>query len=394
MAILAITLVGFTPMYAGSLGINPGDYLNPDGSVSVGLLPNVGLGSAAVDPLASNDLGITGTNFKQRNYFTAGIVLNGGTVGASSTPGTSKGLPQVGAACAANCQGGISAAPAYASGIAAVYAPGNGAPEFALLGDSLASDKSNNSNFWYSLSTGTDTSAGCTSSCASLITIPVGIFDVTTVNTMLNTAGGQTSGGTLGTTDGSTAYAEISFLFDASGHSTVQPGDITYTETMLLVNGVTQRNILDGAGAGYASTLCGDNASVSAGTTCSYTVSDGSTPYSVTVGNEWNGAATVGTHSPVNETMVLDYQSFPVFSEYQSDALVSISILDTGNGTPGSADYSREILSGLTVDQGSVTLSGGSQFSDTPEPSTILMALGAFLATGIAGWNRHRRQAA
>src|ERR1700733_9864816 len=82
LAILTIALTGITSMYAGSLGINPGDYLNPDGSVSIGLMPTVD--------------GLTASGFAAGKLQNQTAILNGGTTS----------LPQTSTSCASNCQGG------------------------------------------------------------------------------------------------------------------------------------------------------------------------------------------------------------------------------------------------------------------------------------------------
>jgi hypothetical protein len=360
-------LTGFATTYAGSLGINPGDTLNPDGSVSIGLLPanpaNVngaepaantpGAGASPDGITVSGTLNGTNHNFQQRSYFNAVPILNGGNTStplpdfkASNTPCTT-----------GNCQ-------------QTVYTPASG-PTFNLLGDGIMGNEFtnlDNSNYWYSLSTGTGANS-------ATITIPVGIFGVTNVNTMLNTAGGNTTGGTLGSLLGDSAYASITFTFNSAADGS---GTADGTETLLLVNGVTQRNIMDGAGAGYANTLCGTNSSITG--SCSYNVTDpnNSSTYAVVVGNEWNSSANVGAATGDTSTMVLDYQDFPIFSEYQGAYLTSVSITDTG--TASGATFSREVLSGVTVDT----------ISSAPEPSTILMLLGGFGVIAVVSFRRRR----
>lgn len=334
LALLVMALTGFATMYAGPLGINPGDTLNPDGSVSVGLMANSGKPSGS--GLTTSIDGITGTNFMQGNNFGNASVLYGGQVSPL--------LPQTSTVCGANCQ-------------QTLFEP-TAAPEFNLLGDDSYADRANNTQMWISTSS---------AAAPGTITIPVGIFGVYSIATMLNTAAGITTGGTVcsnGTTGcaNTASYATISFEFNPTDPTGVAAGDVY--ETLALINGVTQRNILDGYNG--ASTL-----------SSSYLATDtnGAT-LTVQTGNVWTGSiSTAGTHAtspPVNTTMVLDDQIFPVLAAYQNDYLVSVTITDTG-----SSGTSNEILSAVTIDP-------------VPEPSTVLMFLTGFGAMGVARLRRKR----
>jgi hypothetical protein len=321
-------------MYAGSLGINPGDYLNPDGSVSVGLLPTAG---------SIND-GVTSTLFFSGNLNASTYISGGGTIGA---------LPQTSTSCASNCQGGLAGTPPYTPGTAKIFTPGS-APEFDLMGDSV---NTNSVQEWVSASSGTAT--------PSTITIPVGIFGVADLSTMLNTVGGLTTGGTICTSNNglnpltnctntdSYAYITLNFGTSANG-ATVQ------TETFALMNGVTQANILDGATAGTS------------GSTSDYNVTYLGQSYAVDTGQVFSTTISGGTNA--NDTLVLDAQEFPVFEQFQSLYLTSVSITDTGSTNPGTSNH--EVLSAVTV-------------TPTPEPSTLLL-LGAGL--GVIAVTRFRRK--
>lgn len=319
-------------MYAGSLGINPGDYLNPDGSVSIGLLPTSG---------SIND-GVTASGFGTSKLTSSTYISAGGTLS----------IPQTSTSCASNCQGGLTSTP-YTTGTATAFTPAS-APEFNLMGDSV---DTNSVQDWVSASSGTGSPA--------VLTIPVGIFGVADVSTMLNTIGGLTTGGTICTSNNglnagvgctnTDSYAYITLNFSATSG-----GPIVATETFALMNGVTQANILDGATAGTS------------GSTSDYNVTYLGQTYTVDTGQVFSSVISGGTNA--NDTLVLDSQEFPVFEPLQALDLASISVTDVGSANPGTSNH--EVLSAVTI-------------TPTPEPSTILL-LGAGLA--VIGVTRFPRK--
>lgn len=351
-------------MYAGSLGINPGDYLNPDGTVSIGLLANTGVPSGT--GLVSNPDGITGTNFTQTTYDANTSILYGSQVNVPQTGGP---------ACSANCQGGQ--ATVTPVGASTIFTPSS-APEFDLLGDGTFADRGVSDTAWISTGSGVN----------STLTIPVGIFGVNDVATLLNTTGGVMTGGTVcaGATVTATAntsctntrsYSYVTLEFNKTD-ATGATGTDLY-ETVSLVNGVTQRNILDGTCvSGSTGALCTGTGTL-ATAQANGLVTDPNTGVTYTIGaqNDFTGSVFGNIHSngaPNNSTMFLDAQLIPVFSEYTGDYLVSVTVTNTG--ASGGANYSEEVLSGLTV-------------TESPEPSTILMLLGGF---GVLGASRLRRK--
>jgi hypothetical protein len=318
-------------MYAGSLGINPGDYLNPDGSVSIGLLPTAG---------SIND-GVTASGFITGTLTGSAIIINSGGGGSAS-------LPQTSTSCASNCQGGITAAPPYTPNTATIFKPAS-APEFDLLGDAI---DTNSVQAWLAPN----------NSATNTLTIPVGIFGVADVSTMLNTIAGLTTGGTVctATNNGLNAgtgctntnsYATVTLDF-----STTAGGSTLQSETFALINGLTQANILDGATSG-------------AGTVGNYTVSYLGHSYTVDSGLVWSSTIHGGANA--NDTLVLDAQEFPVFEPFQSLYLTNVVVTDYGSNST----TNREILSAVSI-------------TPTPEPSTLLL-LGAGLA--VIGVSRFRK---
>jgi len=328
-----MALTGFATMYAGSLGINPGNILNPDGSVSIGIAPT---GNLAAN--MNNPEGITGSNFRTNNYTGSTNILNSGT---PTTP-----LPNSSVACNVGMNDTYGNPipfnnPAVKGCEGTLFTPAN-APEFYLLGDRTVADKSTSANYWVTIGDN-----------AGVITIPVGIFGVNAVSTMLNTTSGLTTGNAANHPTGS--YADIVLRFSSSATGT---GSDSY-ETIALINGVTQRNILSGLGGTASST------------SASYTATDmlNANTYSVRTGQVYSSPFTGSSSTPSSGTMVLDYQTFSVLSAYQNMYLVSVTINDNGASTTN-----REILSALSV--------------TTPEPSTILMFMGGLGALGLARLRR------
>ncbi len=354
LALITMAVTGIASAYAASVGINPGDVLNADGSVSVGLLANSGtksgLGITASAGTTPSVDGLTGTRFTQANYYSQAGVLNSGA--------TSNALPETSTSWATN-----TCAQTGTTGNCqnTIFTP-TGGPTFNLLGDNLAADKNIASQAWIS------TAAG--SASPGTLNIPVGIFGVTSISTLLNTTGGVTTGGTAvcsngalvsatGCTANAAAYATITFQFNATD-ATGATGTNLF-ETLALINGVTQRNVMSGLGS-YASTI-----------SSSYATTDTiGNSYTVTTGLAYSspiGTAGTSNSPPTTATMVLDYQIFPVLTAYQSDYLVQVSINNYGTAATTASTFSQELLSGLTVSTASSV--------STPEPSTILLTLTA-----------------
>jgi hypothetical protein len=221
---------------------------------------------------------------------------------------------------------------------------------FAMIDSSNAAS----SNYWSG--TGNTTA----------ITIPIGIFGVTNVWTMLNNA--------LATNGNNTTDVTFTFASDSKGTTGVD------TFTLDLVNGVEIRQSVD------CSSGCASNANTTGlyngVTNVATTNISGSVPSTVAVQafggtllNESYSAAT----SPYNGTsgnINLDDQDFSFGSTFANDWLVSVSVKELS----GSSTVSRTALSGITVQTGA---------SSAPEPSTIFLLLGGF---GSMAFVRLRRK--
>jgi len=316
--------------------------------------------------LTSNPDGITGTNFSQTSYDVSGAILYG----------SSANVPQTAVTCTVNCQGGQTTAKPVLGG-STIYQPAS-APEFDLLGDGSFADRGTSNTAWISTGNGV----------TSTLTIPVGIFGVNDVATLLNTTGGVMTGGTVcaGATVTASAntsctntrsYSYVTLEFNATDPTGLTGTDLY--ETISLVNGVTQRNILDGTCVNGAGSFCSGTGAL-ATTQSNGLVVDPTTGIMYTIGaeNAFTGstsANTKGANAPANNTtMFLDAQLIPVFTEDTGTYLVSVSISNTGASS--GANYSEEVLSGLTV-------------TASPEPSTILLLLGGL---GVMAASRLRRK--
>ena len=360
LTILVMATTAIATSYAGSLTINPGDVLGSNGVVYVGLLGNSGnrTGTGVTTSISTTPSvdKLTGQNVTQASYYSQTALLNGASTTSPGFPETSTSwatttCPQTSAV--GNCQN-------------TVYVPSAG-PTFDLLGDNLFADRAKTAQMWVTTSTGTSAST------TGNLTIPVGVFGVTSVSTMLNTMVGGSGAGTVCTTSasavsngtagctGTNAYADIVLTFEDSADFLAGNTNNLQTETLALINGTTTENMLGGTGLSTGSYLAQDIDASGAAV--------GAT-YSVGVGNIWKGVTTVAGNSgtPVSNTsLALDYQTIPVFSAYQGLYLVSIAINNYGS-------TSQEILSAVDV-QGPL--------SSAPEPSTTAMLLTGLVGIGL-----------
>ncbi len=225
------------------------------------------------------------------------------------------------------------------------FATANGVT-FALLNQTLTGPTR------YMSAWATANSAGTSS-----ITIPIGIFGVTNVYTMLNDQYGI---------NGSSPIT-VSFTFDNAADN----------ETFTLVEGTSIRSAvqcLSGSAlsacqtAGYANTLG----------TGSYAESTNSSAR-VSASNVWSGTYTAssGVYANTSGNMYLDMQNFSL-AVPSTDTLVSMTITGVSSAF-NSGLNSRAVLSAVTV-----------QTAATPEPSTsLLLAAGL----GLFAFVRARRKA-
>jgi hypothetical protein len=206
----------------------------------------------------------------------------------------------------------------------------------------------------------------------SSITIPIGIFGVTDVDTMLNDEYGVSGGSPI----------TVKFNFSSGAGDT---GTLS-SESFTLINGEVYRDGFDctaGTCPAYVTTLSTLSANVT--DAFSTTGTDDGRANTVTAGtayvtafNVWSGTYTGGTgaYNQTNGTLFLDAQDFTLGSAASGVYLNNFVITDTAGST---TRVSKDALSAVTVFEATST--------STPEPSTVLL-----LVTGIGAMCLIRRR--
>jgi len=229
---------------------------------------------------------------------------------------------------------------------------------FAMLNDSAAAG----SNYWALIG-------------VSGITIPMGVFGVTDVGTMLNDNWGCTAGQASGPCVGaSSTDTQVKFTFDAAsnGSDAASLEQVTFN----LVNGNEIRdavicNVGGCSTMGYATSLVATNSLAPSAQSGPVSVGN----LTIKTGNlyqsayDFTGAA--GNYSNSSGSVVLDYQDFVFGSLFVNDYLVKVNIFNPNAAT----GVSRTGLSAISVDV-------------VPEPSTWLLIAGGI---GLIGFKRFRR---
>jgi len=210
---------------------------------------------------------------------------------------------------------------------------------FSMINENIAGT---NEGVWAAPNSGTST-----------ITIPIGIFGVTNVYTMLNDEYGVI--GASPTT--------VQFNFSNGSN-----------ELFTLVNGKTISDVFDcitGVCPTYATTLSPDEWSANGATD----LGANSTAPNVSAFDVWAGTYGQGTGAYTNTTgnVYLDAQDFYLGAGVSNLTLTNIVITDTAGANNL---VSRDILSAITV-------------QTIPEPSTIFLLLSG---TGVVGLLRRRKQ--
>jgi len=254
------------------------------------------------------------------------------------------------------------------SGVSSATNPGypthttlsGGGLTFSMLNDSA----SPNTNYWALIG-------------ATGITIPMGVFGVTDVATMLNDNWGCTAGQSSGPCVGaSNTDTQVKFTFDAAsnGSDAASLEQVTFD----LVNGNEIRDavICNTGGCstdGYATTLNAANSLAPALQTGPIAVGN----ITINTGTLYQSAynytgSLAGNYNNSSGSVVLDYQDFIFGSLFANDYLVKVNISNPNAAT----GVSRTDLSAITVD------------FNSPEPSTWLLVAGGI---GLIGFKRFRR---
>jgi len=258
----------------------------------------------------------------------------------------------------------------------------NGTPTFARIQGDLATGQSVGADYWATNNQNTST-----------VFVPVGIYGVDKVWTMLNDYWGG---------DGEVGNIQVIFRFDDSSNG-LGGTSAAVDEIVNLTNGTQIRSAVTCGGVTGGGTTGTD-----APSPCpSVTLSPGSlqiatnlaSDASTTIGNASVtpsflysssytsiGGPVSGGLNRYNYTsggnVHLDDQLFNFGSLYTNEFLVSVTIkaqLTSGYGTASSTNNYRAALSAVTVDQVATA---------TPEPSTIFLA---FAGLGAVGYYRRRK---
>jgi hypothetical protein len=243
----------------------------------------------------------------------------------------------------------------------------------------MISQNTNNSSVWASLGT-------------NATVIPMGIFGVTDVWTMLNDYWGQS-----GAQD---TVVTFTFGTQAGGAADTTAANLT-TVTFDLTNGKQIRSAVDCTGSSdsgtecssldFATTLQTSTAAAPVASSATVTVGLGApatASYNVLTNNLYSQLYTNAAFAPyinTTGTAVLDDQGFEFGNQFVNDYLVSVSVSNQGYLSCAAAPCttaSRTALSAITVD----TASG----SSAPEPSTAMLVLGGFGLLGFARFTRKR----
>jgi len=239
-----------------------------------------------------------------------------------------------------------------------------------------ASNVGQSNNVWVSTSTGNDT-----------ITVPVGVFDVTGVWTMLNTELG--GAGSLRDAD-----VTLDFSTTANGSSGITQIQFKPTNTDTTATGGTHFGIMNGddctggsgcTGTGYGATGGNDGLSNPSSTATPVNLTNGAITYSAQnyytqnlfgTNNLYNSA--VGSEANTSGFLSLQDLGY-VFSGSlatyaASQYLVSVQITEAAGTQSGASALG---LSAVTVTTG------------TPEPSTVFLLLSGL---GAIGFGRFRRR--
>jgi hypothetical protein len=230
---------------------------------------------------------------------------------------------------------------------------GNGSVTYSMINDGLSGGVSN--NFWDGINT---------SGTGTTIKVPIGVYDVSEVGTMLNNIWGA-----AGATD-----TQITFDFGSANAHTV-----TSSLVLNLVNAGTGTPASGQVGTSVdcaTQTVTPPNCLAYAiGPLASTSVVNGVTVETDTLFSSQYDTVAAGRYMSSAGMLHLEDQVFQFGSTFSNQYLVDIQVKENS----GAGLTSQTALSAITVDSALVT----------PEPSTILLVLAGF---GALGMTRLRRR--
>jgi hypothetical protein len=231
-------------------------------------------------------------------------------------------------------------------------------------------DATNDITFAMISQSGSDGNAWGNGGSAGSIVVPIGVFGVEDVWTMLNDLGGTSlNNGTGGNND-----TTLTFTFDSAANGSVAATSTVVTvklrdgveiaESIVCASGCSSPETGYGTGLAPSTSFSNSNTSVNGG-------SSFNTPVTVVTDQLFSAAYTGGgPYANTSGNLVLDDQGFEFGSAFSNLYLVSVGVSNIQT-TAGDQTF----LSAITV-------------VNAPEPSTVLLFLSGLGALGFARFRR------
>jgi hypothetical protein len=313
IAILTLVLTGAASMYAGSVQLQIGGTAGLASTYTAN-------GSSITQTVTGGATGAVGEKAYVGNIPPGSTSLTG-TSGVPTAPGVPNGEVVGGQSLTSN---GVT---------------------FDMIDDGVSTH-----NMWIS----TNTAGTVGTPVATTTTIPMGIFGVSSVWTMLNDQYGAVGG------------TNTQVIFNFGSTASVGTSSLTFT----LTNGTVISDAVDcltGSCPAYATSL--DTVDTYSPTGALDPVTGPNVSAFTVWGGTYNTAGALSVYANTTGNVYLDAQNFSLGSAYASLYLVNVQVVDTNTG----ANQSRDLLSAITV-----------QATSTPEPSTWLLLASGLAIVGIS----------